>query len=109
MLPFNGMPSDRARARGRALIGVSGRFPDSENGRRKISAWAAERLGRVGSTVLSGRRLLQASYSTVRARRYFDLYPADSIKLPEVRRRSQRLSDGRRRAQADAVHRGSLP
>lgn len=88
VLPFNGMPSDRApRTReGESFDWGAVDVADGNMGDGRITEWAVERLGRrQDRPFFLGVGYYRPHIPLFAPRRYFDLYPVDSVTLPEVR------------------------
>jgi arylsulfatase A-like enzyme len=88
VLPFNGMPSDRApkSREGESFDWGPVDVADDDMGDGKITAWAASRLSRRHERpFFMGVGYYRPHIPLYAPRRYFDLYPADSVVLPEIR------------------------
>src|SRR5262245_15195056 len=89
ILPLNGMPSDRAPRSpgGESFDWGPVDVADDDMGDGKIAAWAADKLRRRhDQPFFVAVGFYRPHIPLFAPRRYFDLYPAEAIKLPEVRK-----------------------
>ena len=88
VLPFNGMPSDRdpRGPAGESFDWGPVDVADGDIGDGKIAAWAAGHLARRHETpFFLAVGFYRPHIPLFAPRRYFDLYPAGSVVLPETR------------------------
>ncbi len=88
VLPLNGMPSDRNpdKPSGESFDWGPLDVPDSEMGDGKIADWAVDRLRRDGDgkPFFLAVGFYRPHIPLFAPRKYFELYPAESIVLPQV-------------------------
>ena len=88
VLPLNGMPSDRSpdSPGGESFDWGALDIPDHEMGDARIADWAAQRLRRDddGKPFFLGVGFYRPHIPLFAPRKYFEMYPAESIMLPHV-------------------------